>query len=378
MSSRTWTPRAVASEAAPLRFDLWRAVEAQHVVSTMALVDTLDEQHVLERMLDDGKPPVPDGAGALALPAVHAVSLSAAAGRLALSRAERPRRVLWRRRGAHRLRRARLLALAASARRRRRCTAMPAQAADGVSRQARDDAVDLRAAPFVRDRAAWTAPDDYAACQRFGVAAREAGVGAIRYESVRDPQHGGCCAVLTPERVRAPAPLEQQTWMLSVSRERVVWQRTHVLRARRYEFRARGRAEMTPARGSRRRRDPQLGRTDYEPTWRAMQAFTDARDADTPDEIWLTEHPPDLHARARRPARAPAARQRHSGAQGRPRRAGHLSRPRPARRLSCCSTCGARGSASASMVRRIEGAVIEWLDRSGLPHTASRRRPAST
>jgi lipoyl(octanoyl) transferase len=30
----------------------------------------------------------------------------------------------------------------------------------------------------------------------------------------------------------------------------------------------------------------------YEPTWRAMQAFTSARDADTPDEIWLTEHPP--------------------------------------------------------------------------------------
>ena len=35
-----------------------------------------------------------------------------------------------------------------------------------------------------------------------------------------------------------------------------------------------------------------LGRTDYLATWRAMQAFTDARATDTPDEIWLTEHPP--------------------------------------------------------------------------------------
>ena len=35
-----------------------------------------------------------------------------------------------------------------------------------------------------------------------------------------------------------------------------------------------------------------LGRSDYEATWRAMQAFTDARTAPTPDEIWLTEHPP--------------------------------------------------------------------------------------
>jgi lipoyl(octanoyl) transferase len=35
-----------------------------------------------------------------------------------------------------------------------------------------------------------------------------------------------------------------------------------------------------------------LGLTDYEATWKAMQAFTASRDADTPDEFWLTEHPP--------------------------------------------------------------------------------------
>jgi lipoyl(octanoyl) transferase len=35
-----------------------------------------------------------------------------------------------------------------------------------------------------------------------------------------------------------------------------------------------------------------LGRTDYTRTWRAMQAFTDARTPDTEDEIWLTEHAP--------------------------------------------------------------------------------------
>ena len=31
---------------------------------------------------------------------------------------------------------------------------------------------------------------------------------------------------------------------------------------------------------------------DYEPLWRAMQRFTDARTPDTADEIWFTEHPP--------------------------------------------------------------------------------------
>jgi lipoyl(octanoyl) transferase len=36
----------------------------------------------------------------------------------------------------------------------------------------------------------------------------------------------------------------------------------------------------------------ELGRQPYEPVWRAMQRFTDARGPDTPDELWLVEHDP--------------------------------------------------------------------------------------
>ncbi len=36
----------------------------------------------------------------------------------------------------------------------------------------------------------------------------------------------------------------------------------------------------------------QLGLCDYLPTWQAMRAFTDTRDADTPNELWVVEHPP--------------------------------------------------------------------------------------
>ena len=36
----------------------------------------------------------------------------------------------------------------------------------------------------------------------------------------------------------------------------------------------------------------QLGRVDYVPTYAAMQTFTAARTADTPDELWICEHPP--------------------------------------------------------------------------------------
>jgi lipoyl(octanoyl) transferase len=35
-----------------------------------------------------------------------------------------------------------------------------------------------------------------------------------------------------------------------------------------------------------------LGRVPYEPTWRAMQRYTDTRDARSPDQIWLLEHDP--------------------------------------------------------------------------------------
>lgn len=35
-----------------------------------------------------------------------------------------------------------------------------------------------------------------------------------------------------------------------------------------------------------------LGLTDYTPVWRAMQEFTNARDATTPDELWVLQHNP--------------------------------------------------------------------------------------
>lgn len=36
----------------------------------------------------------------------------------------------------------------------------------------------------------------------------------------------------------------------------------------------------------------ELGRADYDTVFAAMRAFTDARTPDTPDELWIVEHPP--------------------------------------------------------------------------------------
>lgn len=59
MSSTTWTPDALRSEARPFTDTVWRLVEAQHKVSTLKLVDTLSKQTVLEQLLDDSKPSMP-------------------------------------------------------------------------------------------------------------------------------------------------------------------------------------------------------------------------------------------------------------------------------------------------------------------------------
>lgn len=52
------------------------------------------------------------------------------------------------------------------------------------------------------------------------------------------------------------------------------------------------RSELQPGSMSARLIIRRLGLRDYEPVWRDMQAFTQRRDADTADELWLVEHHP--------------------------------------------------------------------------------------
>jgi len=51
--------RALAREARALSGTCWRLVEAQHRISTLKLVDTVEEQAALEDLVQDTKPAVP-------------------------------------------------------------------------------------------------------------------------------------------------------------------------------------------------------------------------------------------------------------------------------------------------------------------------------
>ncbi len=55
-----------------------------------------------------------------------------------------------------------------------------------------------------------------------------------------------------------------------------------------------GEEVLLSARGGLPLRVRHLGRTDYSQTWQAMVAFTAARNAETPDELWCCEHSPVL------------------------------------------------------------------------------------
>lgn len=237
MYSTTWTPAAVTSEGRPWQGRLWRAVEAQHRVSTLRLVDTLREQAQLEQLLETSKPAMP----ATAAPR-HYLLVT-------------PFRYPSHHPGGSRFRSATDAGVFYGADERRTACAelgywrwrflqdSPAllrlESLPHTLFQAEIAAqtIDLTREPFARDAALWTAANDYAACQQLGTTARAAGIEAIRYQSVRDPQAGLCTAVLTPDAFTA-ATLVEQTWRLAVTRQRIQWQRDSVLQPEAFEFEA--------------------------------------------------------------------------------------------------------------------------------------------
>src|SRR5262245_9040792 len=222
MSSRTWTPAAVSRERRRLSGSCWRVVEAQHYVSTMKIVDTVEEQGVLELLLDETKAampiecrhlhyllftpfrygaPYPDGsrfrrAGYTAGVFYASETIEVAIAEMAF----------------HRL----LFFLDAPG------VPWPSNAVEHTvfSVAFKTTAgVDLTRAPFDRDRVRWTDRTDYAACQTLADEAREAGAEVLRYESARahDPRPGINVALLTCRAFASRKPSLMQTWRLHMN-----------------------------------------------------------------------------------------------------------------------------------------------------------------
>src|SRR6266849_5073870 len=59
MSASIWTQCGATSNLRALRAKPWRVVEAQHLVSTLKLVSSLEEQRILEELIERQKPSLP-------------------------------------------------------------------------------------------------------------------------------------------------------------------------------------------------------------------------------------------------------------------------------------------------------------------------------
>lgn len=220
MSLPIWTPAALSSELRAVSGRFWRLVEAQHQISTLKLVDTLEEQALLENLLEESKPALPPEC--VGLDYLLATPFRYGAVYPHGSRFRRAGRTLGVFYASEKVETAlsemafyRLLFYADSP-----ATPLPANAAEYTAFAApvaTSAALDLTLPPLDRDRSIWTDPLNYEACQALAEAARAADTEVILYESVRDPRHGRNLALLTAKAFSAREPAERQTWRIRLS-----------------------------------------------------------------------------------------------------------------------------------------------------------------
>src|SRR6516225_1300360 len=214
MSSRTWTPAALSSDAHALKGECWRLVEAQHSYSTLKLVDSVDEQRALEELVEDTKPPLPPECRGLhylmSTPFRYGApyptgSRFRRAGLTAgvFYAAERPGTAIAE------LTFYRLLFFAESP-----DTPWPANpgeytafAADFTTR----NGIDLTRNPFDTHRAVWTHPTNYGPCQDLADAARGARIHVIRYRSARTRDESFNLALLSCRAFAKGEIIDRQT-----------------------------------------------------------------------------------------------------------------------------------------------------------------------
>lgn len=207
---------ALSAQAHRVSGTCWRIVEGQHYVSTLALVDSIDEQRRLEELIEATKPtlpvecrdlhyllstpfryrPYPHGSRFRRAGSMAGVFYAAAAVETGVAEAAFYR----------------LLFFAESP-----ATPWPANPSQHTAfsvRYGSARAIDLTRPPLARRRSRWMHPTDYAPCQALADRARAAGLEIIRFSSVRDPEHKPNVALLTCRAFRAKAPADTQSWRI--------------------------------------------------------------------------------------------------------------------------------------------------------------------
>jgi hypothetical protein len=222
MLPNIWTQCAERFEAQQLSGPAWRAVESQHVASTRKLVDSDDEQQVLESLIDTAKPPWPSGrrfAGLhylLATPFRHpplrygsrfgtrqARGIFYCAQAQATVFAEKAYYVLLFLEGTD----ASIEPFA------RPLTVFQ-------TRISTKKGADLTRPPFDAYTDRISSPVSYRDSQPLGASMREVGIAAFRFVSARDPERGANLGLFEPV-FTTKKPLNAEQWICTATRQRV-------------------------------------------------------------------------------------------------------------------------------------------------------------
>ena len=222
MSLNIWTRCAERFEPQRLSGPAWRAVESQHVTSTRKLVDSDDEQQVLEGLIDTAKPPWPTDRRfvglhyLLATPFRHPPlrygsrfgtrrerGIFYCAEEQATVLAEKAYYVLLFLEGTE----ADIEPLT------RPLTVFQVR---GSSKKG----ADLTQAPFDAHVERISSPTSYRDSQPLGASMRAAGVAAFRFVSARDPEGGANIGLFEPV-FTTKQPINAEQWICTATRSRV-------------------------------------------------------------------------------------------------------------------------------------------------------------
>ena len=235
MSSSIWTRCAGDSRLRELRLAPWRVVEAQHRISTRKLVDSAEEQELLEELLEQVKPPDATGGRIHYLlftpfrypPLRHGSRFGA-----------RHERGIWygseeRRTAFAEVAYYRLLFLAGT---RARLGVLTTSLTAFTVRMKSSRAIDLVAPPFDAHLGSIASPTSYEASQTLGRAMRVAGVELFRFPSARDVEHGVNVGAFVPAVFGRARPQRFETWHCTLTADRVELSRADFLRRERFDF----------------------------------------------------------------------------------------------------------------------------------------------
>ena len=218
-----WSDCNGAAHIRPIQGLLYRLVESQEQVATLGYVDNLDEQALLEQMLDQTKPPYPEGSGDLhyllktpfRYPPLQwgsrfgrvteaSIFYGAASIKTTLAESAYYRLVFWNSIDAAPIK-----------------DKIRTEHTLFSARYKTTHGVQLQQPPFDLHVSNLAHPSNYAASQSIGSDMREAGVRAFEYESARDHGLGACIGLFSPQELASKRPLDMSQWLCEVTASEV-------------------------------------------------------------------------------------------------------------------------------------------------------------